>query len=832
MFIQKHDKVALYAGEREITYAGLLSESHMFADFVSAKKKDRIIIFCENRPEWIFAFFGAWINKSIPVPVDISSSAEELAYILKDCTPVTAFVSSQTIVQFKAALKISKTKVKVINVDAMKPTKKVYRADEINPDKMDDIASIIYTSGTTGNPKGVMLSFGNFMSNIEAVSGENLHYKKSSVVLILLPLHHVFPLAGSMLAPLYMGGSCAICPSLTSADIMSTLQRHKVTLFIGVPRLYTLIRNGIQSKLKKNFVGNLFYHVFSLIRIPSLAKKVFKQIHETFGGCIVEFISGGAPLDKKDADFFTILGFKIVEGYGMTEAAPMITCPQPNRYRMGTVGKPIPNTEVKIIDGEVCFRGPNMMKGYYKRPKETAAVIIDGWFHTGDLGRFDRDGYLIITGRSKEIIVLPNGKNVNPVEIEEKVMTLSKMILEAGVFEDNGMLSLVIYPDMKKIHEAELVNLDEHFRTSVIDKYNRSVSPYKRIARYYLVSEELPRTRLGKLRRFMLKDSISVDRAGRKRVKEPTFQEYLALKTFLSGETGKDVYPDDHIEIDLGMDSLAKVSLLAYIKSTFGLHMEDKLLSQYGKIGKLAEFINKNRKTKKIEVKEVNWGTIVKNVNANFTLAKSRFPHIASMSILKLFLHLFFRIKVEGKENLPDGACIIAPNHQSFLDWPVVATALSRGVLRKTYIFAKEKHFSTRLHRGFASRFNVIVMDINRDLNESIQIMADVLKKGNYLAVFPEGTRNTDGVPGLFKKSFAILSKELRVPVVPVVIKGTDKALPVNSFFIRPFRKISVTFLDPVIPRGEKYEELAEKVRGRIAAELSDKKNPLLGGQG
>jgi len=826
MFIQDHNKTAIFAGDRAISYTELLCESRHYGDLVKVKKNDRVIILCENRPEWIFAFFAAWVNHAISVPVDITASADDIAYIIKDCAPAAAVISSQTAELFKKAQKIAKKEVAAYSVDSVKKNKKKYPSDPISPSDMDDTAAIIYTSGTTGDPKGVMLTYQNFMSNIEAVSGEKLHYKKSSVVMILLPLHHVFPLAGSMLAPLYIGSSCAIATSLTAADIMETLQKNKVTLFIGVPRLYSLLRTGIMAKIKKSFVGNLFYHLLSVVRIPALAKIIFKQVHKTFGGAMVEMISGGAPLDKKDADFFTIIGFKIVEGYGMTEAAPMITCPQPNKYRMGTVGRPIPGTEVKIIDGEICFRGPNMMKGYYKRPKETADIIRDGWLHTGDLGYFDKGGYLVITGRSKEIIVLSNGKNINPSEIEDKILKLSPMILEAGVFDEKGMLSLVIRPDMKKLDEAEIHNFDEFFRNAMLDKYNRSVAPYKRIARYYLVEDELPRTRLGKLRRFLLKECISPERTSRKREKDPDLQEYHALKAFLVGETGKDIYPDDHLEVDLGMDSLAKVSLLAYIKSTFGIHMEDKLLSKYGKINKLAEFISKNRPKMKIEIKEVNWGTIIRNMNTNFNLARSRFPHITAMSILKVVLNSVLRIRVEGRENLPEGACILAPNHQSFLDWPVVATALSRGILRKTYIFAKEKHFNTKLHKWFAARFNVIVMDINRDLNESIQMMADVLKKGNYLAIFPEGTRNTEGEPGLFKKSFAILSKELQVPVVPVVISGTERALPVQAFFIRPFRKISVSFLSPVYPKREKYEEFAEKIRQKIAAAIEDKKRP------
>lgn len=831
MFIQNHEKTALIAGDRSISYAEMLSASHYFADLFSGPKASRIILFCENRPEWIFAFLGTWAKECIPVPIDITSSPDEILYIVNDCTPAAAFVSSQTVDLFTAALEDSKLDVPICNIDELKENTNEYPANPIRPASMDDVAAIIYTSGTTGDPKGVMLTFLNFMSNIEAVSGEELHFKKSSVVMILLPLHHVFPLTGSMLAPLHIGATCAICPSLTAGDIMETLQKGKVTLFIGVPRLYALLRAGIQAKLKKNRIGNILFHVLSVIRIPALARIGFKQIHTSFGGCIIELISGGAPLDKQDAEFFTILGFQIVEGYGMTEAAPMITCPNPNQYRMGTVGKPIPNTEVKIIDGEVCFRGPNMMKGYYKRPKETASIIRDGWLHTGDLGHLDRHGCLVITGRSKEIIVLPNGKNINPLEIEKKIETLSSSVLEAGVFEESGMLCVLIRPDIKGLNEAGIVHLDEYFRNSIVAKYNRAATSHKRITRHYLVADELPRTRLGKLRRFLLKDCITPQRRSRPkgfREKEPQIEEYQALETFLEGETGRDIHPDDHLEMDLGLDSLAKVSLLAFIRLTFGFHMEDTLLTQYGTIGRLAEYISRHRQTKKIEIKEINWKTIIHSSNTGLSLARSRFPHIALLNVLKFVLGTVCRIRVQGTANLPKGACILAANHQSVLDWPVVTTALSREILRKTYIFAKDKHFTTRVHKWFAARSNVIIMDINRDLNEAVQMMADVLKKGNYLAIFPEGTRNTGSEPGRFMKSFAILSKELQVPVVPVVISGTERALPVNSFLIRPFKKISVSFLEPVIPHEQGYDAFAKKIRKQIASSIDLQQSPVL----
>jgi len=278
------------------------------------------------------------------------------------------------------------------------------------PDKVSDIeidgrektALIIYTSGTTGSQKGVMLSFENLIENIRAVSEDIPIYTPEETVMILLPLHHIFPLVGSLVAPLKVGGKTAMSPSLNTEDILKTLQVHKVNIIIGVPRLYAIIRKGIMDKVRASKPGRIMFSLAGKLNSRGFSKKVFKAVHQKFGGNLKYMICGGAPLDPEVAMDYKTLGFEMLEGYGMTEAAPMISFTRPGHWKIGAAGQTMPEMQVEIRDGEIVAKGKNIMQGYYNKPEDTAQILKDGWLYTGDLGEIDSKGFLKITGRKKK----------------------------------------------------------------------------------------------------------------------------------------------------------------------------------------------------------------------------------------------------------------------------------------------------------------------------------------------------------------------------------------------------------------------------------------------
>ncbi len=812
IFLRDYKKTALKLNAKNISYAKLLREMSRYADLFPDSTK-RVLIFSENRLEWIYSFYGSWKNNCTVIPVDYLSTVEEVTYIVQDSVPEVFFCSRSRqpiILEVIKSLNYTPQIIVYDDIEEHSSSTSSYSSDSTftAPD-LNNTALIIYTSGTTGSPKGVMLSYENVLANVEAVSIGVPIYSIDERVMLLLPLHHIFPLLGTMVAPLFVGSTIAMSPSLQSEDIVNTLQENQITIIIGVPRLYKIICKGIMDKINKNTIARFLLFVAEKVDSLKFSRFLFKTVHQKFGGKLKYLVCGGAALDPLIGGNFKALGFEILEGYGMTEAAPMITFTRPGGFTIGSAGTSMSCTTIEVRDGEIVACGKNIMQGYLNRPEETADVIKDGWLYTGDLGNLDEKGRIFITGRRKEIIILPSGKNINPVLIEQKLEEICTCINEVGVFVKDDILQAVIQPDFIKIRENDITQLDDFFRWKVIDTYNQTVSPAKRILKFTLIDEELPKTRLSKLRRFQLPDLVGTLKSRKKSAAQPNFEEYLIIKGFIEQQTQKEILPDDHLEIDIALDSLDQISLLAFLDTTFGVNIREEKLMSHQTVRLLSEFVQ--TKKKKISAELTNWKEILKE-KVDLSLPKTWFTTNLFKNFSRAFFSVYFKFKGYGQENLPDTPCIIAPNHQSYYDGLFVASLLKNNFSKNTYFYAKQKHVSNRIVRFLADRNNVIVVDINSGLKESIQKLAEVLKKGKNIMIFPEGTRTVDGTIGDFKKLFAILSKELNVPVVPVTINGAFQALPSGHIFPIPFRSISVTFQPPVFPEGHTYESLTQLV--------------------
>lgn len=814
------DKPALITKDQTVTYRSLISNINRFAGLFSGKGYRKIALFSENRPEWIYAFYAAWQNDATVITIDFLSSVEDAAYIINDCRPELIFASLGTKKTWDKMTGKLDYLPEIIFFEDVPVDEPLMDLSWKMPFDTEKTAVIIYTSGTTGSPKGVMLSFTNLLANLKAVTEDVKIFNADRQVLLLLPLHHIFPLMGSMMAPLSVGSTAIMAPSMQSSDIIETLKNNQVRIMVGVPRLYELLYKGIKAKIDASAIGRIFFRLVKISRSRWLAKKIFKKVHQGLGGYLEIMVAGGAALNKDAGHFFKALGFEVLEGYGMTEAAPMITFPRPGHEIIGTAGQALPGLTVEIRDGEIVAKGPNIMKGYYNRPEETAEVLKDGWLYTGDLGEIDKKGYLRITGRKKEIIVLPNGKNVNPVELEFKLEKNIACVKEAGVFLYHEILYAVIFPDYAILSEEGVKNPENYFREKVFPEFNRELTSYKRIMQFSLVKEELPRTRLGKIQRFKLEELIGEKQKKQDKIYEDAgSEEYLAVKSFIESQVDMDVSPDDHLEFDIALDSLGKLSLIDFIEKTFGVKIEEENLPKFTSVKALVEHIKNNKRWHHVDV--TNWAAALKE-KVHVKLPKT-WPTLAVIkNSAKGFFSVYSRLKTDGAQHLPDGPCIIAPNHQSFFDGLYILAALKMKTLKNSYFYAKKKHVNNWFLRFLANRNNIIVMDVNKDLKESIQKLAEVLKKGKNIIIFPEGTRTKNGRMGEFKKTFAILSKELNIPVVPVAINGAYRAMPGRAIFPVPFRRISVSFSKPIYPKGYSSDELTTLVQKKIYNMVSD----------
>lgn len=806
------NKVALTYKNQEYTYKQLLQVSQMYADAFSKDcQPAKVVIHAENSPEWCFALYGSMRCNAVVVPIDVQSTKKEIEYIINDCTPDIVFISDNKAELFetidcKGAKIFTPSQISTHNYENVAIT-------EIPVRTPDETMFIIYTSGTTGNPKGVMLSYKNVLFNIDAVSVSVPIFKEESNVMILLPLHHVFPLIGSLVAPLYVGSTVHIAEGMNTEAILTTLTQGKVSLIIGVPRLYDMLVKGVMNKINASPITRMLYKVVKAIGNDNLSKIVFKSVHTKFGGHIEYLVSGGAALSIETATILKTLGFYVLEGYGMTEAAPMITFTRPGRRKIGYTGDPLPNIEVKIADnGEICLKGDNVMQGYYQRKDETDQILIDGWLHTGDIGVLNKHG-LKITGRIKEIIVTSNGKNINPELLEQDFMLKSQYVQEIGIFLYKDAIHAAIRPDMNNIRQQSLENMDSLIKDE-ITAFNNNNPTYKRIKQYHIVSDEFPKTRLGKLQRYKLSSLIERNNTERNTEKEleNKSEVYKLIKNFIEEETGCIAHEHDHFEIDLSMDSLNKVSLLAYIETAFDITLNEEQIDQLNTLAKLSEYVEKE--AHQLRESKISWKEIL-STKTDIKLQKPGMIHWCVNSFSKIALSLMYRLRYKGSKNIPDEPCIIVANHRSALDGLLVTYKLPHLINKNTFFFAKKKHWKTKLSMFMARKNNIILMDINKNVRESLQEMCAVLRKGKNIVIFPEGTRAKNNNLSKFKETFAILSKELNVPVVPVVINGSERAVYHNIRVPLPrfMAKINVDVLKPIYPSEE---QTAEKLRDKV----------------
>ncbi|MEI6139040.1 MAG: AMP-binding protein [Mariniphaga sp.] len=809
------DKNFIVTHNQNITGREMLRYIQQYSLLINNQDIKKVGIYAENRVEWLYAFYAALQNKSIAVPIDYMAAADDVAYIIDDCQPEILFISVGMEEAYAKVDKKTSFKPKVIIFEEHLPVLEQPESTWIGPEDLDSVAVIIYTSGTTGSPKGVMLSYTNIIQNMNAVIDAKIFHAESQT-LVLLPLHHVFPLVGSLMVPLYAGGTLVVSPSMQTPDLMKTLADNQVTVMIGVPRLYELMYRGLMAKINKSAVAKAFLRLVYWTKSRKLGKTLFKKVHNGLGGHLIFMIAGGAALNKEVGKFFYAIGFDILEGFGMTEAAPMITFPRPGNVKIGSTGQALPGLTVEIRDGEIVAKGPSIMKGYYNRPEETADVIKDGWLYTGDLGRIEKGGFLYITGRKKEIIVLPNGKNINPVEVEMKLDGSSPAIKEAGVFMHNEMLHAVIYPDYKYLSDNNIKDIPQYFRESVITPFNAEMSSYKRIMQFTLVNKELPRTRLSKLQRFKLADMINEVENEKAKSKDPDTAEYRAVKSFIESQVDMDVSPEDNLVFDIALDSLGKLSLIHYIENTFGVSISEEQLLKFPSIRNISDHITMNKLFHKQE--ESTWTGKLKQ-DASVKLPKSSFLYSLIVRSVRHISNLFINIEGKGIENIPEGPCFLAPNHQSKLDGFLVLSYLDKKTLKNTYSFAKDSHVKGFIRSNLAKRTNIIVTDLSKDIRASITKMAEVVKLGKKIMIFPEGTRTLSGEIGTFKKTYSLLSTELNIPIVPIAISGAFFGDKSDKNRVKR-TKITIEFLPVIDPKGLNSDELNALVKQRIEERL------------
>jgi len=613
--------------------------------------------------------------------------------------------------------------------------------------------------------------------------------------LSILPLFHSYAFMAGLLFPLLIGSTISYCLSFKPEDVAHIIKENGVTTVPAVPQFLSLLRNKIFSK----------YDESSAIFKPLVLFFTKLKVRKVFGSALRLFISGGARLEPDTAKDISKLGFKLLEGYGLTETSPVVTLNPPKKIKFGSVGKPIPGVEVRINNpdksgiGEILIKGPNVMRGYFKRQDMTDQVIKGGWFYSGDLGYLDEEGYLFITGRSKEVIVLSSGRNVYPAELEE-IYGSSPYIKELCILskdEEKG-LHTVIVPNFSYFRQMDVTNIRDKIKWE-LENISKELPPHNHIMGFTVIKEDLPRTRLGKIKRFELQErygKIEEYQEAKEKIYSEGDRSLIELDAskkilnFLEKKLKKTITLDDNLEIDLGIDSLGRIELADGLESFLNIKIPNELIAKVFTIRELLNEINgleKKGAPEKAEKKIFDWKELLSKLPSEDVLLKVRLTPsmrdkifiFALQRFLLFIFKAFWHLEAEGKERLPRrGPYILCPNHTSYLDGFIVAASIPYKLELATFFLGYAAYFEHPLIAWGVKLCRLIPLDPNARLVEAMQISSHVLRNGKVMCIFPEGIRSIDENVQKFKKGVGILAKELNVPLVPVFIKGSHFAWP------------------------------------------------------
>ncbi len=849
----------------------------------------RCAILADNHPRWVAAYLGVIAAGHTAVPLDTAFHADQVTKLLADSGSSLLFCDDKHWEIAEEALGNSSIGLIAMSPEprsggqtrASTPTQTLDRIFADGPGnflpaspELDSVAALLYTSGTTADPKGVMLTHGNMLGEVTAVFSW-ADIRPDDAVLGILPLFHSLAQMANLLLPLVKGARVVYLETLNTTELLRALQERGISVFAVVPQFYYLIHERIFKEAGKR--GPFTVRVLrGLMGLNHWLRKLgvnagpvfFGKIHNTFGRRMRYLVTGGSRFEPQIGHDFYDLGIDVLQAYGLTETCGGAFATDPGDNVIGSVGRPLPGIESKIINpqpredgpatGEIVIRGPIVMKGYWNRPDATDAVLRDGWLHTGDIGYFDHSGNLFITGREKEVIVLSNGKNVYPEEIEAHyrkspfIKEICVMGLEARPGDPmSDRLYAVVVPNFDVLKERKIVNAKEVIRFD-IENLSAQLASTKRIASYEIWQEDLRRTTTRKIKRFEVEqrvrarkkaagssnDSLSFEKSltdeEQSWLDQGNVSQAIRVIKELSQSAPATIRPDHNLELDLGLDSMQRVELLVALENELGGDIPESEIANIYTVRQIVDAVlqsagtGENRKSAQAK----GWSDLFQEEVTDpdvLDLIKPRpFAEVFWFAVTR-FLQLvaldLYQLRVEGLEKLPtDRPVIISSNHQSFIDPVVLASLFPWKVFENSFAVGTSEVFGTGFMRRLARWIRVMPVDPDANLVPAMKAAAFGLKHGMTLILYPEGERSVDGTPKTFRKGAAILSIHTQIPIVPVAIEGFYEAWPRGKHFFQKLTRLQMKFGDPIFPppaeaASEKaYEQLTAELKARVVS--------------
>ena len=832
---------------------------------------DRVAICAENGPQWGLTYLAAMRAGLTAIPLDPQLPAAE-AWSAARFAKAKLMCAGRT-TSIELTRRRGEEDCELISLTHPFIPPPGASRDAVPPPvpvAEDAIASILFTSGTTIAPKAVPLTHGNLMANATALLETHEVYSTDEF-LSVLPMYHAFEFAGGFLVPLLAGSTITYVDQLKGAEILSAMQATGTTVMLVVPRLLKMFHDSIESNVASaGLIRRAAFRTFGVLSNWSggrWGRRLFGAVHKGFGGRLRMLVSGGSSLDPELFDAFRRMGFSVYEGYGLTETSPVLTVQPPGGARRGSVGVALSNVELDIRNsnlegiGEVWVKGPSVMTGYLDNDEATEEVMVDGWLRTGDLGRRDAEGYLHLTGRSKDLIITSAGKNVYPDEVEVRYRDLpfSKELCVFGVPADDGLgdaVHAVVVVDADTAEELDRSSIEREIRLAAAT-IGESLPAHQRIAVLHFWDRDLPKTSTMKAKRGLIRDMVcgegmasrgraptgataaSDEKRGAGDSEKARAKTFAVVRRLLANQTNRPervIHPDTHLLLDLGIDSIGKIDVIGAVEARFGMQIDDDVGASIARVSDLLRVIG-GRVPKPGGIRGGDaWKRFVSGDRAGPGLNGRVSPAVLPMRWLArgavgVLMNTYVRIRVRGRANIPaTGAFILAPNHSSHLDTPSVVVAA--GGRRRIWVAgAADYFFNTPIKRFvFGRLFDTIAFDRKADGVVGLRRCGDALGRGDGLLLFPEGTRSPSGRVQPFKTGVAVLAVQRHVPIVPVHIHRAFDLLRKGQRFIRP-GVIMVSFGEPVYPPPDEpttdhyaaFQQLTGQVRAavdRLAAEV------------
>jgi long-chain acyl-CoA synthetase len=801
---------------------------------------ERVALLGPNSPDWIVAYLGAVAAGAIAMPLDPQAAAETTEAALAHAEPkaVIATRALAAALEPRLGAHVRRWLLDERGEHGVRSLRAHGGTDELPALRGDDVASLHFTSGTTGVPKAVPLTHANLVANLRALLAARLVAERDRV-LLPLPLHHTYPSTVGLLLPLAAGATIVLPAGLSGPEILEACRAARPTALLAVPRLCAALVDGIRSGVEAR--GRLAARTFAALLEASIllrrytglrvGRALFGALHARLGGALEIIGCGGAKLPDELAWQLEGLGFRVLTGYGLTETSPVLTFNSVRRSRLGSEGQPLAGVELRIAGatgdapGEILARGPSVFAGYWRNPDATAeAFRADGWFRTGDLGRIDADGFLHVVGRTKELIVLADGKKFFPEPVEQ-VYAASPLLREIGVFERGGVLAAVVVPDEDEVRRRGALRETAELRDE-LETLGSRLPPHQRITSFRAVRTPLPRTQLGKLRRHLL-PAIFVGAAVERSVDAAALPE--ADRELLVTPLGEKLwrwlnerFPDQALTLDtspqleLNIDSLGWVSLTVEIERRFGVAL---------KAERLARILSLRDLVREVDAAARAGETPAAAAPAAFAPPGPALRVLGAclFAAARALARLALKPEISGVDRLPQRASLIAPNHTSYLDPLVIAAALPWRRLRRTYwAGAAAVMHSTWLRRLVSRATQVFAVDPERDLTGAIRTARELLARGYDVVWFPEGRRSPTGELQPLEAGAGVLAQGAAAAVVPVAIAGTYAAWPRHKRWPRPAR-VRVAFGTPLDGAGAREpRELTAALERALRALLED----------